>query len=162
MTRDYRRFASGTSAVNKGLLLGRLFLTVLRRLGFGRAGTSQLPALADAGLFANLATEVVEPALADVAMAQDLDLVDARRVNQERALDPDAMRDAPDREVLPQTTAGHTEDDAFKHLDALAGALHDLGMHLDRIARPKRGHFLLLLLLLELLDDVHVFFNSLV
>src|SRR6266849_4478808 len=108
MTRDYRRFASGTSAVNKGLLLGRLFLTVLRRLGFGRAGTSQLPALADAGLFADLATEVVEPALPDVAMAQDLDLVDPRRVNQERALDPDAMSDAPNREVLPQTAAGDT------------------------------------------------------
>src|SRR6266851_2009555 len=57
---------------------------------------------------------------------------------------------------------GHAAHRAFKHLDALARALDDLRVHLDRVARAKRGDLFLLLLLLELLDDVHVLFNSLV
>src|SRR5207245_5483432 len=45
---------------------------------------------------------------------------------------------------------------------ALTRALDDLCMHLDRVARAQCGHFLLLLLLFELLDDVHDSFNSLI
>src|SRR5207245_1010989 len=162
MSGDYRRWTSGTSAVNKGLLLG-LLLTVLWRLGLGRGGAaSKLPPLANTGLLADFAPQVIEPALADVAMAQHIDLVDARRVDEKRALDADAVGDAPHGEVLAQAAAGHADDGAFEHLDALASPLDDFGVHLDRVARPQRGHFLLLLLLLELLDDVHVFFNSLV
>src|SRR5207253_2588722 len=52
-----------------------------QRLGPG-AGTA-LPALADAGPLPDLATQVVEPSLTNLAVTQHLDAVDARRVNQE-------------------------------------------------------------------------------
>src|SRR5712692_2799481 len=170
---DYRRRASGTSPVNRGSdpsplpspLQGEgvlLLLAVFFRVGLAFGLARQLPALADARLFADLAAQVIEPALADVAVAEDVDLVDPRRVDHEGALDSDAVGHAAHREVLAQAAAGHADDRAFEHLDALSRALHDLRVHLDRVARAKRGDLFLLLLLLELLDDVHVLFNSLV
>ena len=45
---------------------------------------------------------------------------------------------------------------------AFARALDDLGVHLHGVACAERGHLSLLLLFLELLDHIHVFFNSLV
>src|SRR5450759_89249 len=80
-------------------------------LGFGGLGglgcrllrlifANQTPPLTDARFFAHLAAQVVQPALADVAMAQDVDLVNARRVDHEGALDPDPVRHASHGEVL--------------------------------------------------------------
>src|SRR5205807_4292838 len=107
-------------------LFGRFF----RLLGFGFGLAQQAPPLADARRAPNLASQVVQAPLAHVAVAQDLDLVDARRVDHERPLHADAMRDAPDREVLAQAATRDADDRALEHLDALARALDDLGMHL--------------------------------
>src|SRR5438105_407123 len=72
-----------------------------------------------------------------------------------------SVRHAPYGEVLAQAAARDADHGAFEHLDALARAFDDLGVHLHRVARTQRGHLLFLLLFLELLDHVHVFFNSL-
>src|SRR6202171_5825876 len=122
----------------------------------------EAPALADAGVLAHLGTQVVEPALAHIAMAQHIDLVDARRVDHESSLDADAVSHAPHGEVHAQAAAGHPDHGAFEHLDALACPFHDLGVHSHRVAGTKGRHLFLLLLFLELLDHVHVVFNSLV
>src|SRR3989442_2222508 len=89
-------------------------------------------------------------------------MVGAGRVDEKRALAPLVGREPPHCEVLAQAAAGHADDGAFEDLDSLSRALDDLGVHLDRVARAKRRDLLLLLLLLELLDDVHDSFNSLV
>src|SRR5207302_9475437 len=75
------------------LLLFRFFFAVGGGFGTAFGFADQSPPLADAGLLANLASQVVEAALTHVAVAQHVDLVDARRMDQEGALDPDAMRD---------------------------------------------------------------------
>src|SRR2546430_3468012 len=59
------------------------------------------PSLPDARLAADLASQVVETALADVAVAEHVDLVDARRVDHEGPLDTDPMGHAPDLKFLP-------------------------------------------------------------
>src|SRR6266550_7384075 len=82
-------------------------------------------------------------------------------MDHEGPLHADAVRDAPDREVLAQAATCDPDDCAFEDLDALARPLDDLGVHLDCVACPKRRDLVLLLLPFELLDDVHVFFNSL-
>src|SRR5205807_5281583 len=43
----------------------------------------------------------------------------------------------------------------LEHLDALAGALHDLDVDLDRVAAAQRRNLRLLLLPFEQVDDVH-------
>src|SRR5450759_1403214 len=141
-----------------GLLGGCRLGCRLLRLIFA----DQTPPLTDAGFLAHLAAQIVEPALAHIAMAQDIDLVDARRVDHEGALHADPVRHAPHGEVLAQASAGDADHRALEHLDALPRALHDLGVHAHGVARTKGGHLFLLLLLLELMDHVHVFFNSLV
>src|SRR5487761_27007 len=151
-----------------GSLLGSagpgLVLCVLglrsRRHGHG-CGHRATP-LADAGLPADLAAQVIEATLAHVAMAQDVDLVDARRVDHEGPLNADTVRYAPNREVLTQAAARDPDDSSFEHLDPLSRALDDFRVDLDRVACTKRRDLVLLLLLLELLDDVHDFFNSLI
>src|SRR5437899_12830966 len=120
MSGDYRRWTSGTSAVNKGLLLG-LLLTVLWRLGLGRGGAaSKLPPLANTGLLADFAPQVIEPALAAVAMAQHIDLVDAPRVDEKRAPYADAVGNAPHGRALAPAAPCHAAAGAFGPLDALA------------------------------------------
>src|SRR4029077_17243204 len=98
---------------------------------------------------------VVEPALPHVAVTEHVDAIDPRRVHEKRALNADAVRDTPHREVLAQPASGDADDRALEHLDALSRALDHLGVDLDRVAGAERGHLCLLLLFLELLDDVH-------
>src|SRR5262249_23030160 len=150
-------------------------LVLFARFGFGRLGSvlclirflsfaglgHQTPALADPGLASHLAAQVVQPSLADVAVTQDVDLVDARRVDHEGPLDAHAVRYTPHREIAPQAAARDADDRSLEHLDAFARALDDLGVHSHRVACTQRRRLLFLLLLLELLDHVHVFFNSL-
>src|SRR5205814_4822404 len=77
-------------------------------------------------------------------------------------LHTDPVGDTAHREVLPEPAAGHPNHGPFKHLDALAGPFDDFGVHPHGVARAKRRSLFLLLLLLELLDHIHVFFTSLV
>src|SRR5438445_12042390 len=65
----------------------------------------ELAPFADARLASHLAAEVVEAALADVAVAQDVDLVDARRVDHERPLHSDAVVHTPPREFPTQSSS---------------------------------------------------------
>src|SRR5450755_2553742 len=53
------------------------------------------------------------------ATAHDFDLLDARRVDEKRAFDAHAMRDAPNGEALRKTAMLAFDDHAFEHLNAL-------------------------------------------
>src|SRR6266566_5247568 len=83
-------------------------------------------------------------------------------MDHEGAFDADAVGDTTHSEVLAEPAPRDPDHRALEHLDALTGALDDLCVHLDRVARAQRWNLCLLLLLLELLDYVHDFFNSLV
>src|SRR5690348_12336057 len=157
------RRESGQPSLRGGFLLGLLggvdcllFLGLFRLGGFGH----HAPAFVDARLAPNFSAQVVKASLPHVTMAQHVDLVDARRVDEERPLHPDAVRHPADREVPPQPATRHPDDGALEHLDALARALDDLCVHPHGVACTQRRRLLFLLLLLELLDHIHVFFNS--
>src|SRR5919201_6460198 len=68
--------------------------------------------LPDPALLPHLLSQVVEASLADVAVADNIDLVDSRRVDEERALNADSMRHPADREVAAQPGAGDADDGA--------------------------------------------------
>src|SRR5581483_2157024 len=75
--------------------------------------------LADAGLLADLAAEVVELGAIDVADRADLDLVDLRRVQRERPLDADAEVVLADGEGLAGAGALPLDHEALEDLDPL-------------------------------------------
>src|SRR5207302_8022257 len=135
-----------------------------RRLGLlllqlDRGGHLGAP-LADPAFLADLLAQVVEARLANVAVAEHLDPVDARRVDHEGPLHPHPVRHPPDREVPAQAPPGDADDQALEDLNPFPGSLHHLGVDPDRVARAKLRHRLLELLPLDLLDDVHFLFNS--
>ena len=104
-----------------------------------RSTTSSGPgvaALADAGALADATAQVVELRAPDVAAGGDLDLLDLRRVERERALDADAEGLLADREGLAHPLALALDHDALEDLRTAARALDDLEVDLDAVTRP--------------------------
>jgi hypothetical protein len=79
----------------------------------------------DAGGLALQLAQVVEARAPHVALRDHLDLLDARRVQREDALDADAVGDLADGERRARATAVLTDHDALEDLDALLVAFLD-------------------------------------
>ena len=95
-----------------------------------------LAALAKRGCgLADAVAKEVQLGAADLAVADDLDLLDPRAVELERALDTDARRDPADRDGGRDAAVAHAHHEALEDLDPLAVALDDLGGDLDGVAR---------------------------
>src|SRR5579884_1912431 len=104
-------------------------------------------ALLDARGAAGQPPQVVELGAADAAGARHLDLLDARGMDEEGALDADAVGgDAAHREVLVDAAAAAANDDALEDLNALPVPLDHLGVDTNRVARAELGDVLLELL----------------
>src|SRR5215212_435661 len=71
------------------------------------------------------------------AVPDDLDLLDTRAVDHEGSLHADAARDLANRDRSRDPAAPQAHDGALEDLDPLLAALHDLGRHLDRVARGE-------------------------
>jgi hypothetical protein len=112
-----------------------------------------VPLLADAGLLADAAAQVVELRAVDVADRRDLDPLDLRGVQGERPLHADAERLLPDGEGLARTGALPLDDDALVDLDAAALALDHLEVDAHGVPCLEAGH-LAQLGALDRLDDV--------
>src|SRR4051812_20366459 len=115
-----------------------------------------LAQLADASLLADLAAQVVQLGAVDVADRADLDLVDLRRVERERALHAHAERVLADGERLARAAALPLDDDPLEHLDPRARAFDDAEMHAHRVARLEPRDFAQLTALDVLDDRAHV------
>src|SRR3954447_12349263 len=102
-------------------------------------GLAGVAALADAGALADAAAQVVELGPADVAAGGDLDALDLRRVQRERALHADAEGLLADREGLAHALALALDDHALEDLRTAARALDDLEVHADAVARLELG-----------------------
>ena len=76
---------------------------------------------------------------------------------REHALDADAVRDAANRERLADARALTADDDAFEHLDTLAGTLDDLCMDADRVTRCELRDIRAELFFFQRFDDIHFF-----
>src|SRR5437016_7704660 len=120
----------------------------------GDAAGNGLTLLSDAGTLPNFPSEVIQFGSAHLAVPDQVDPVDARRVQQEAALNPDAVRDAANAEALLGGAPPATDHDAFEDLDPLAGALDHLGMHLHRVTRSQGRDIGPVSLGLQQVDDV--------
>src|SRR5579859_1380249 len=98
--------------------------------------------LLEAGGLPTQSAHVVEVLAADLIVAHDLDLVNARRVEQIGALDADIVRDTADGEGAVEPRAAQMNDDALEDLDTLAIALDDLGVHAHGVAGLQRWNIL--------------------
>src|SRR4051794_39229320 len=125
-------------------------LGVRRRGGLGRGIVQQprlhdllrLPgvaALAHAGALADATAQVVELGPAHVAAGGDLDALDLRRVQRERALHADAEGLLSHGERLADALALALDDDTLEDLGAAARALDDLEVDLEAVARLEAG-----------------------
>src|SRR5690606_33083282 len=88
----------------------------------------------DLRLLAAQAAQVVQLRAADVAAGDDLDPVQRRAVQGVGPLHTDAEAHLADGEGLPQTTALAADHHALKDLNSGPVALHDPGVHLERVA----------------------------
>ena len=105
--------------------------TEQRHLG----AADRLTPLADAGMPADLLAQVEKLCPAHLAVTQHFDLVDARSVHEEGALDADTMGDTADGEARRETDLALERDhNTLEHLDALAGAFNDLDVHAHGVA----------------------------
>src|SRR6202165_933154 len=123
-------------------------------VGRDGSGDNGLALLPDASVLYDFASKVVQLRPAHFPVPDHVDLVDARRVQEEAAFHPDAVRDATNGKGLLGTAAPAADDDAFEDLDALAGPLDDLGVHLDGVAGDQGGNVLALGLGFQQGDDV--------
>ena len=100
----------------------------------GRDRSLASAALAQRGGLADAAAEEVELGSTRDAVADHLDLLDARRVDHEGPLHADAAGDAAHGDLLVQATAAQAHDRPLEDLDALAVALDHLDRHANRVA----------------------------
>src|SRR4051794_40260918 len=102
-----------------------------------RAG---VPALAHPRALADAAAQVVELGAPDVAAGGDLDPLDLRRVQRERALDADAEGLLAHGEGLADALALALDDHALEDLGPPAGALDDLEVDLHAVTGGEAGN----------------------
>src|SRR5262249_40954356 len=118
-----------------------------------RARSSTLADLADARLLADALTQVVQLRAVDVTDGLDVDLVDLRRVERERPLDPDTRGLLANGERLADARPLALDHDPLEHLDPLPCALDHLEVDADGVSRLEDGDIRAQLALLEALDD---------
>src|SRR5687768_7950368 len=93
------------------------------------------------GLAAKL-TEIVKLGTPHLAAADDVDVVDDRRVQREDAFDAHAEAHLADRNGLADAAVLAGYDDPLKNLQALLVAFLDADVHFDSVARLKSRNVL--------------------
>ena len=127
------------------LSLGSLNELVLRNLGLGKGRAVEqlalddllragVAALADAGALADTVAQVVQLGAADVTASGDLDLLDLRRMQRERALDAYSKGVLADGEGLARPVALALDHDTLEDLGAAASALDHLEVDTQAVA----------------------------
>src|SRR6478609_3143145 len=96
---------------------------------------TRVATLADAGTLTDATAQVVQLRATDVTAGGDLDLLDLRRMDRERALNADAEGLLADREGLAHPLALTLDHDALEDLRTTTRALDDLEVDLDAITR---------------------------
>ena len=120
----------------------------------GYAPVKSSPLFAEGRGLANALTEEVQSRAAGVAMAHELDLLHAWRMDHEGALDADAARDSPYGDLLVDATVAHAKHGALEVLKALAVPFDDSHADAHGVSRPDLGQIGLQLLSGKRLQEV--------
>src|SRR6185503_13132667 len=115
-------------------------------------------ALAEGRGLADPLAQEVQLGATNLAVTQDLDLVDPRAVDLERPFHADTGCDPADRDRPGDASAAQSHHDALEDLDALAVALDDLGGDLHGVTRGDLGQVGTELVLDDLVEHVHAAF----
>src|SRR4029453_17578996 len=99
--------------------------------------------------------QIVELRPPDVTGLHDLDALDPRRVDRERPLDPDAVRNAAQGEGGAQAFPALPDHHALEDLHALLLALDDLDVHAHGVAGREGVAVLLQYAGLDGRDGIH-------
>src|SRR5579864_4781535 len=98
----------------------------------------RLALLLDAALPSDLFPQIKELGAADPAFAENLDLLDAGRVEREGPLDADAVGDPTDGKRRAQPAAAAPDHGTLERLQTIAAALRHLHVHAHGISGGKR------------------------
>ena len=112
------------------------------------------PLFADRRGLADPLAEEIEGRAARVSVTQELDLLDAWRVDEEGALDTDAARDPANRDLVVEAAVTNAKDRALELLKAFAVAFDDADADGHGVTGPDLGDLGLLLLGGKRLQDV--------
>src|SRR3954464_5324178 len=112
----------------------------------GYAPVKSPPLFAEGRGFAHSVAEEVESRTARVAVAHELDLLHARRVDHERALHTDAAGDPADGDLLIDAAVTHAEHGALEVLKPLAVPFDDPHADAHGVSGPDLGQIGLQLL----------------
>src|SRR5579885_2160233 len=107
------------------------------------------------GLFTRKISQIIEFCAADLAAADDFDLVDHRGMDRKDPLHADAVGDLAHGETGFDGVSFAADDDALVDLDAFLVAFLDLGVDANRISHLEIGN-LLQTFALDLLNRIHV------
>src|SRR2546430_13787009 len=89
------------------------------------------------GAFSDAFAKVGKLGPAHRAFALHFNLIEARRMHREHALDALAVADATDRKSFVQTAAPFADHYTGENLDALLVAFHHFGVHANGVANPE-------------------------
>ena len=95
--------------------------------------------LADLCLLAAKCAQVVELGATDVTAADELDVIDDRRVNREFTLDADLERDLADVERLADSVTVSADDHTLKNLNSAAVTFNNVYVNLHRVTDAEVG-----------------------
>src|SRR5919106_689528 len=107
-----------------------------------RTGSPKKPSIGSVGASLSERCRLADPVAEEVelratcdSVTDHLDLLDARGVDHEGPLHPDAARDAPHRDLTVQAATAHAHHRALEDLDPLAIALDHLDRDADSVPR---------------------------
>ena len=95
--------------------------------------------LADLCLLAAKCTQVVELGATDVTAADELDVVDYRRVDRELTLDADLERDLSDVEGFADAVTVTADNNTLENLDTAAVTFNNVYVNLHRVTDAEVG-----------------------
>lgn len=96
--------------------------------------------LANLCLLATKCAQVVELGATDVTAADELDVVDDRRVDRELSLDANLERDLADVERLANSVTVSADNHALKNLDSTAATFNNVYVNLHRVTDAEVGN----------------------
>ena len=94
---------------------------------------------ADFCLLAAKRAQVVELGATHVAAADELDVVDDRRVDRELSLDADLERDLADVECLADSVTVSADNNTLENLDSAAVTFNNVDVNLHRVTDAEVG-----------------------
>src|SRR5437870_3466790 len=101
---------------------------------------------AQGGRFAHTLAEEIERGAPGVAVTDELDLLDAWRVHEERPLDADPARDPSHRDLLVEPAVADSQDRPLEVLNTLPVPFDDAHAHAHGVSGPDLGEIRLRLL----------------